>query len=119
MSLNDLKEMTLKAALGTGARITVILDATKPRVKVPQHLLRETKLALDLGYNLPTPTTDIDFNDTGFSVTLSFNRAPSACFIPWTALIAVISPVVSPREVPESDEPQPVPGLRGGLKLVK
>lgn len=121
MSLNDLKEMTLKAALGTGAKTTVILDATKPRVGVPQHLLRETKLALDLGYNLPTPT-DIDFDDTGFSVTLSFNRTPTACFIPWASLITVLSPgVTGSWEVPEeSDEPQPAAEpARGGLKLVK
>lgn len=122
MSLNDLKEMTLKAALGTGARTTVVLDATKPNVKVPQHLLREKKLALDLGYNLPTPTTDIDFDDAGFSVTLSFNRTPTACFVPWAALITVLSPSVTGSwEVPEeSDEPQPAPeSARGGLKLVK
>lgn len=121
--MNELKEMTLKAALGTGAMATVVLDATKPRVVVPQHLLHETKLALNLGYNLPTPTTDIDFDDMGFSATLSFNRTPTACYVPWASLIAVLSPgVTGSWEIEEeSDEPVPTtkPARSSGLKLVK
>ena len=120
MSLNDLKKLTLEAALATGEKVTIVLNPQWPGAEVPQQH-RHTN---GLGYNLPRPTTDIDFGAAGLGVTLSFNGQPERCYIPWEALQAVVCSTLHGAwaldPMPTAQAPAPaIEPTRGGLKLVK
>ncbi len=54
----------------------------------PDHATKP-HLALDLGLNLPVPIADLVIDDRGWRATLSFNRRPCWCDVPWSAVFAL------------------------------
>jgi len=69
--------------------ISLHLDARVDTVIVPVPLRNTAQLALEIGYNLAVPIPDLTVDERGISATLSFNRQPFFCFIPWKALFAI------------------------------
>src|SRR4051812_1369251 len=91
-------------ALLEGPSVYVHLDPRKPEVMVPPWLKKQAQLVLQVGLNMAIPIPDLKVDDTGVSCTLSFNRAPFWCQLPWTAIYALVGEdgrgMVWPSEVP-------------------
>lgn len=84
--------------------ISIFLDPRGENVRVPDQFKKLPQLRLDVGLNMAVPINDLAFDDTGFSCTLSFNRTPFWCSVPWTHVFAIMGDedraVVWPDEVP-------------------
>jgi stringent starvation protein B len=64
-----------------------------PRVEgavVPPWLRQQPQLVLQVGLDMPIPISDLRIDDEGVYGTLSFNRAPFTCVVPWSAVFAVV-----------------------------
>ena len=68
--------------------VYVGLDPQAEGVVVPVHLKKKKGryILLQLGHNMPIPMRDFVMNEEGFTVTLSFDRTPFSCWIPWEAV---------------------------------
>jgi len=85
--------------------VLVHLDARREDVQVPKHLKSNAQLILQLGLDLPVPIRDLDVSDEGVSCTLSFQRTPFFCVLPYPAIFAMVSEdggkaMVWPEDVP-------------------
>lgn len=65
------------------------LDPRAPGVVVPAWFKQQPQLVLQVGMNMPVPIPDLYFDDEKMSCTLSFNRSPFFCIIPWDAVFAM------------------------------
>jgi len=106
------------------ADVFVHLDPRRDHVIVPPHLKQQAHLILQIGLNMPVSIPDLEVTDEGITCTLSFNRSPVWCRLPWSAIYAVVSndtdargmvwPDDVPREVAfrfiKQGEAQPAPG---------
>jgi stringent starvation protein B len=68
----------------------VVVDGRQPGVDLPDWL-REPEVTLQIGYDMPLPIPDLAIDDDGVTATLSFQRTPHRCRLPWTAVIAIAS----------------------------
>jgi len=66
------------------------LDPRRPDVVVPRWFAGQPQLVLQVGLNMAIPIPDLKLDDACISCTLSFNRQPFWCKIPWTAVYALI-----------------------------
>lgn len=82
------KDVTL--ALLQGPSVFIHLDPRKPGVVVPAWFKSQPQLVLQVGLNMPVPIPDLDVSDEGISCTLSFNRSPHWCKLPWSAIYALV-----------------------------
>ncbi|HVY47448.1 MAG TPA: ClpXP protease specificity-enhancing factor SspB [Minicystis sp.] len=96
------KEVAL--ALLEGPSLFVHLDPRRPGVIVPKWFTGQPQLVLQLGLNMAIPIPDLRVEDDGVSCTLSFNRAPFWCRLPWSAIYALVGEdgrgMVWPDDVP-------------------
>jgi hypothetical protein len=70
--------------------VFVYLDPRAPAVRVPEWLASQPQLVLQIGLDLPVPIPDLRVVDAGIFGTLSFNRAPFTCAVPWDAVFALV-----------------------------
>jgi hypothetical protein len=82
------KEVAL--ALLEGSSMFVHLDPRRPDVMVPKWFVGQPQLILQVGLNMAIPIPDLKVDDTGITCTLSFNRTPFWCRVPWTAVYALV-----------------------------
>jgi stringent starvation protein B len=102
-------------ALLEQSMVFVHLDPRNEAVKVPPWFKKQPQLVLQLGLNMAIPIPDLDVGDEGISCTLSFDRAPHYCWIPWTSVYALVGdkgrgmvwPDDVPREVAAQTAQQP------------
>ena len=66
------------------------LDPRADTVKVPAWFKKQPQLVLQVGLNMAVPIPDLHVDEQGLSCTLSFNRAPFYCMIPWPAVFALV-----------------------------
>jgi hypothetical protein len=97
--------------------IFVHLDPRQATVVVPPWFKKQPQLVLQIGLNMPVPIPDLRLDEEGMSCTLSFNRSPFFCVVPWASVFAMVGedgrgmvwPEDVPAEVPLSRQgPQPV-----------
>jgi len=97
--------------------IFVHLDPRQATVVVPPWFKKQPQLVLQIGLNMPVPIPDLRLDEDGLSCTLSFNRSPFHCVVPWASVFAMVGedgrgmvwPEDVPAEVPLSRQgPQPV-----------
>ena len=69
--------------------VFVYLDPRSEGVAVPKWLADQPQLVLQVGLDLPVPIPDLRVDDAGVLGTLSFNRAPFTCIVPWSAVFAL------------------------------
>jgi stringent starvation protein B len=81
------KEVMLALLEQSEARVH--LDARKPGVVLPAHLLREGHVRLDYGHGLKPAIPDLAVDDQGIRATLSFDRRPFTTFVPWGAVFLI------------------------------
>jgi hypothetical protein len=86
------------------ATVFVHLDPRGEAVRVPPWFKRQPQLVLQVGLNMAVPIPDLEVDDEGLSCTLSFNRSPFLCVIPWSSVFALVDDrrqgMVWPDDVP-------------------
>jgi len=113
-------------ALLQGPSLFIHLDPRKTEVVVPAYFKKQPQLVLQVGMNMAIPIPDLKVDDEGVSCTLSFNRRPFWCRLPWTAIYALVGEdmkgMIWPDEVPsevaaqrdgKSPQQAGAPGARG------
>ena len=83
------KKDVARALLLRGS-LFVYLDPRASGVSVPTWFARQAQLVLQVGLDLPVPIPDLRVDDEGVFGTLSFNRAPFTCVVPWSAVFALV-----------------------------
>jgi stringent starvation protein B len=98
------KKKDVALALLEQASVFVHLDPRTDKVFVPSWLKRQPQLVLQIGLNMAIPIPDLEVDEAGLSCTLSFNRSPHHCQIPWQAVFALVGDngrgMVWPDDVP-------------------
>lgn len=91
--------------------VFVHLDPRREGVRVPEWLGARHQLVLQLGLNFAIPIPDLKVDEEGVQCTLSFNRSPFLCVLPWSAVYALVAEdgqvTVWPRELPPELVPEP------------
>jgi stringent starvation protein B len=82
------KEVAL--ALLEESSLFIHLDPRRPNVVVPKYFMTQPQLVLQVGLNMAIPIPDLHLDEDGITCTLSFNRSPFWCSIPWTSVYALI-----------------------------
>jgi stringent starvation protein B len=77
-------------ALLEQASMYIHLDPRADAVKVPAWFKKQAQLVLQVGLNMAVPIPDLHVDEQGLSCTLSFNRSPFLCMIPWPAVFALV-----------------------------
>jgi stringent starvation protein B len=97
------KEVAL--ALLERSNVDVYLDPRAKGVVVPPQFRKEPRLILKIGLNMPVPIPDLRLDEDSMSCTLSFNRSPFYCVVPWTSVFAMVGEdgrgMVWPDDVPQ------------------
>ncbi len=88
----------------SGPSVFVHLDPRRGGVVVPPWFKNKPTLVLQLGMNMAVPIPDLKSDLVGIGCTLSFNREPYFCRLPWSAIFALIGEdqrgMVWPEDVP-------------------
>jgi hypothetical protein len=96
------KEVAL--ALLERSSVYVHLDPRQTPVVVPPWLKKQPQLVLQVGLHMNVPIPDLRVDEDGISCTLSFNRTPFYCVVPWSSVFAMIDDdgrgMVWPDDVP-------------------
>ena len=91
-------------ALLENADVFIHLDPRRDNVRVPQWFKKQPHLVLQIGLNMPVAITDLEVCEDSVSCTLSFNRSPFFCWIPWSAVYALVGSdnraMVWPEDIP-------------------
>src|SRR5688572_13297359 len=91
-------------ALLESSTVFVHLDPRADGVTVPPWFKKQPQLVLQIGLNMPVPILDLSLDGDGVSCTLSFNRSPQFCNVPWKAIYALVGEdgrgMVWPDDVP-------------------
>jgi stringent starvation protein B len=83
----------------------LFIDPRREGAVVPAWFAKQPELVLRVGYSLSPPIPDLLVTAEAVSCTLSFNRSPFWCKMPWSVIFAVVSDVngrgvVWPEDVP-------------------
>jgi stringent starvation protein B len=81
------KEVAL--ALLEGSSLFIHLDPRRPGVVVPKWFMSEPQLVLQIGLNMAVQIPDLVVDDEGIRCTLSFNRSPFWCQLPWSSVFGL------------------------------
>jgi stringent starvation protein B len=80
------------------------LDPRRENVSVPAWFKKQAQLVLQVGLAMAVPIHDLEVGENGISCTLSFSRQPHWCFMPWSAVFALVGDdgrgMVWPDDVP-------------------
>ncbi len=82
------KQDVARALLLSGSMF-IHLDPRVEGVMVPKWLKRQPQLVLQLGLDMAIPIPDLRVDEHGVYGTLSFNRSPFTCLVPWEAIFAI------------------------------
>jgi hypothetical protein len=82
--------MDVARALLLRGSLFVHLDPREGDVAIPEWLRDQPQVVLQVGLDMPIPIPDLRVDDRGISGTLSFNRSPFTCRVPWRAVFALV-----------------------------
>jgi stringent starvation protein B len=105
--------------------VYIHLDPRREGVLVPQHFRSNPQLVLQIGLNFPIPIRDLEIDDRGVRCTLSFNRQPFYCIIPWSSVYALVTEegevTVWPSELPPemTASPPEAPTVSAGTQAIR
>lgn len=96
------KEVALTLLEGTS--VYVHLDPRRDGVVVPKNFQKQPQLVLQVGLQMAVNIPDLHLDDDALTCTLSFNRTPFWCCLPWSAVYALVGEdgrgMVWPDDVP-------------------
>lgn len=72
--------------------VFVHLNPQAEDVVVPDYLRKRPGTVLEIGLNLPKPIPDLVVDDAGIRGTLSFDCGFVPCYVPWSAVYALVGP---------------------------
>jgi stringent starvation protein B len=78
------------ALLQSASSVFIHLDPRGDNVLVPPWFKKQPQLVLQVGLNMTVAIPDLDVGNEGISCTLSFNRSPEFCKIPWDAIYGLV-----------------------------
>lgn len=84
----------------------VHLDPRIEGVVVPPWYRDQPQLVIQLGLEMPIPIPDLRVEESGLHGTLSFNRSPFYCQVPWQAVFALAGEDGRGMVWPESMPPE-------------
>jgi len=96
-------------ALLQGPSVFIHLDPRKPEVVVPPYFKKQPQLVLQVGLNMAIQIPDLKVDDEGVTCTLSFNRRPFWCRLPWTAIYALVGEALDGEDMKGMLWPDDVP----------
>jgi stringent starvation protein B len=96
--------------------VFVHLDPRRPGVIVPQGFLAQHQLVLQIGLNMAISIPDLEVGEEGISCTLSFNKRPQFCRLPWSSIYALIGEQGGGMVWPEDVPPEVVSQQRAAAK---
>lgn len=67
-------------------RIYVTINTRIKGVRIPSEHQGKSALTIVFGLDMPTPLKDMEVTEDGIEVTLSFERQPHHCCIPWDSV---------------------------------
>lgn len=70
--------------------VFVHLDPRRLGVLVPARLRDQAQVVLQVGLDMPVPIPDLRVDEEGIFGTLSFKGIPFTCFVPWSAVFALV-----------------------------
>lgn len=98
------KQEVALALLQTASSVYVHLDPRPEEVLVPTWFKKQPQLVLQIGLNMAVQIPDLDVSEEGISCTLSFNRSPEFCRIPYSAIFGLVGEdgrgMIWPESVP-------------------
>lgn len=103
------RKMDVAMALLQGPSVFIHLDPRKRDVVVPGYFKKQPQLVLQVGLNMTIPIPDLKVDDEGVTCTLSFNRRPFWCRLPWTAVYALVGEAVDGEDMKGMLWPDDVP----------
>ena len=77
-------------ALLQESSLFIHLDPRREGATVPSWLKRQPQLVLQVGLNMAVRIPDLDVGEQAICCTLSFNRSPFFCYIPWSAIFGLV-----------------------------
>lgn len=90
--LCGLKRQVVERLLQEEDFFLVVVHPGAPGVLLPAALLAEARpVGLHIGRRLRVPIEDLEVSEEGIAGTLSFDRAPFFCRLPWCAVTQVSS----------------------------
>jgi stringent starvation protein B len=91
-------------ALLERSSVFIHLDPRGEGVRVPKWFKKQAQLVLRVGLNMAVQIPDLDVDEHSVSCTLSFNRSPHYCYLPWASIYALVGEdgcgMVWPEDVP-------------------
>jgi len=87
--VSRMKWLVARVLLSNAKTVQISLDARRSGVIVPPFLANESRLVLEVGSGMAIPIPDLMLDEEGVSATLSFNRKPFKCKVPWTAIFSL------------------------------
>jgi stringent starvation protein B len=78
-------------ALLERSSVFIHLDPRREDVRVPAWFKKQPQLVLQVGLNMAVRIPDLDVGDEAVCCTLSFSRSPFFCYMPWTAVFALVA----------------------------
>jgi Stringent starvation protein B len=106
-------------ALLQGPSVFIHLDPRKPEVVVPSYFKKQPQLVLQVGLNMAIAIPDLKVDDEGVTCTLSFNRRPFWCRLPWTAIYALVGEALDGEDMKGMLWPDDVPAEIAAQRDVK
>ena len=98
------RKKDVAVALLEQSSVFVHLDPRAERVSVPTWFKKQPQLVLQVGLNMAIPIPDLRVDEDGLACTLSFNRTPHYCVVPWSSVYALVGEdgrgMVWPDDVP-------------------
>ena len=124
MTLPPKKQVAL--ALLERSSVFIHLDPRREQVSVPRWFKSQPQLVLQIGLNMAVRIPDLDIDDDAVSCTLSFNRLPHFCYVPWSAIYALVGedgrgmvwPDDVPAEVASQSGSTPPPRPKNSLRPI-
>ena len=77
-------------ALLQESSVFVHLDPRREGVMVPGWLKKQPQLVLQVGLNMAVRIPDLDIGEQAICCTLSFNRSPFFCRVPWSSIFGLV-----------------------------
>jgi len=118
-ALADTKRLVLEQLLAAEDYFLLIIDPRQEGVVLPPDLIDAGQpVALNVGHRMPVPIPDLVVDERGVAGTLSFDRSPFHCTLPWAAVVQISAGnehlvwVVPPPETPVTTPKRERPKLR-------
>ena len=110
------KKKDVALALLEQASVFIHLDPRKEGVQVPVGFKKQAQLVLQIGLNMVVKIPDLEVDEEGISCTLSFNRRPHYCHMPWASIYALVDESGRGMVWPDDVPPEVVAQQREGAK---